>query len=111
MRGQLTKHNAKKSNVSLFFGLLLKRTLTANFSLDFFFTCMVKAICSYYKIASGAVMLGCDNSSALSLAFEGDRPLSLHTPDFDVLYIIRHTSQYSVISDQLVTHSRQRTPG
>jgi hypothetical protein len=43
-------------------------------------------------------MLGCDNSSALSLAFEGDRPLSLHTPDFDVLYAIRHNIQSSLIS-------------
>jgi hypothetical protein len=54
---------------------------------------MVNAICSYYKIASGAVMLGCDNYSALSLAFNDDWPLTLHTSDFDVLYAIHHNIQ------------------
>ncbi len=54
-------------------------------------------MCAYKGISSGSDPIGCDNNSALHLAFEEEANISLITLDFDLLYAIRNNVQSSPI--------------
>lgn len=52
---------------------------------------MVSELCIFCSIKEGRITIGCDNLSAITLAFDQEISISTNMSDFDILYTIRNT--------------------
>jgi hypothetical protein len=59
---------------------------------------MIQAITTFHRISDGQVTVGCDNESALNLAFNTDTPITSSMADHGILSAIRRQLMNTTIT-------------